>query len=476
MKRLVTLLLALAMIFSLAACSKAPASAEEETKTDASASESQTPTTEEKTDAESTTTGTVTTIVGEQATKQPAENTIRIGVLSYLSDAKAETAHYFQIGWEAGAKLLQEKGMLNGYDVEFVVYDPGNDGAMLQQRFSELVDMGCVALLHSCGDALTPTSSQWSAVNKVPVISSPNANTKVTIENFSDYFWNCGTKGAWSVGKLCAIDAVSRGYTSFSYVGKDGAACQDAITFLQWEGQKLNPDFHIVDDYRVSDGDFTAVVSAVMSSHPDMVLEQGAGATFVSFMQAAQQFDLPAEIPVYDDFAADSSTGGPMVKSGTFPWGQIHGVVQLAYWLPEYVTGDIERYTELANASEYAQSIEYFAPVQGLSTFYSTSTLLRAVAACMESGADYNDHEVLNKAISEVNWEDSMGEHFFRDFDHCLTNTLFFGTADTLNEETGTPICSDIKAYTWEEQMPSKADYREYCESIGFDHQGRFDD
>ena len=91
----------------------------------------------------------------------------------------------------------------------------------------------------------------------------------------------------------------------------------------------------------------------------------------------------------------------------------------------------------------------------------------------LTAGTDYTDPEVLNQALANLKWEDSMGEHFFREYDHCLTNTLFFGTADTLNEETQTPICSDIKAYTWEEAMPSKADYREYCESIGFDHQGR---
>ena len=420
--------------------------------------------------------GRVWTTFGDQASKNPDSDVIRIGVLSYLTDAKATQRQYSQIGWESAAKIHMENGDLEGKKVEFVVFDPGNDGALDQQRLTELHDMGCVGLIHACGDGLTPASAQWAGDNKIPVIATPNASTVNTIQNYSPYFWNAGTKMAWSVGKLCAMDAVSRGYKTVAYVGKDGSACQDAITFIQFEGKKLDPDFTMIADYRVNDNDFTAVISAVMGLNPDFILEQGAGTTFVSFMQAAQQFDLPSVIPIYDDFAADSATGGPMVAAGTFPWGNIHGCVQFAYWLDEYKTGDLGKYIEMAYDSELASKMEFFSPVSGFSPYYASYSLLQAINDCIKAGTDYSDPEVLNTAISTTRWEDAMGEHFYRDFDNQLTNTLFFGTADTLNEKDQTPICSDIRAYSWQECMPSKADYKAYCEQIGFDHKGRFDD
>ena len=374
--------------------------------------------------------GTITTIVGDNASKKPAENTIRIGVLSYLSDAKAQTKDYMQIGWESAVRLCQEKGMFPGMNFEFVMFDPGNDGAMDQQRLTELKELGSVAMLHACGDGLTPTSAQWAGVNKYPVLGSPNASTVNTIHNFSNYYWNGGTKMAWSVGKLIAMAAIENGVKTAVYVGKDGSACDDAMNFMVIEGKKLDPEFELIGNYRVNDNDFTSVVSAVMTQMPDMVLEQGAGSTFVSFMQSAQQFGLCDVIDVYDDFAADSATGGPMVEAGTFPFGHIHGVVQLAYWDKEYMVGDMARFLELAYSNPLVSEMKYFVPITSMSCFYTISSLLYALNDCIEAGLDYNDPEVLNTAISNVHWEDSLGEHYYRDFDHQLTNMLWFGTAD----------------------------------------------
>lgn len=420
---------------------------------------------------------TVVTVVGDQASNKPADGTLRIGVLSYLSDSKATMRKYFQIGWETAAKMAFEKGMLEGYDtVEFVVFDPGTDGAMVKQRLTECVDMGCVGLLHSCGDGLTASSAQWAEANKFPVVSGPNSNTAITLYNYSDYYWTGGTKMAWTVGKLIAQNAIEDGKKNAAYVGADGAACQDAINFMLWEGQKLDPDFNLIADYRVNDNDFTGVVSAVMGQQPDMILEQGGGATLVSFMQTAQQYDLFSTIDVYNDFPADSATGAPMVAAGTFPFGKLHGVVQLAYWDDEYMVGDMARFMELTTGHELAKGMDYFAPVSCVSCYYTISSLLFAMDDMVKNGIDLYDKAALNEALGKVRWEDSLGEHFYRDFDHQLTNMIWYGTSDTANEENGSPICSNVKRYSWEEAMPSKADYRAYCESIGFDHQGRFDD
>ena len=172
MKKMASLFLAGTMALSLAACggSTASSSAAESTATPASTAESTEQTTADASDSD----------------------TIKIGVLTYMSSARSATMGFFQVGWEAAGEEINNAGGIGGKKIEFKLYDPQNDAAQVPQRLTEAKNDGCVAVVFAVGDDLAPTAAEWAEQNQFPVVAESNTSTEISIKHFSKYFFNAG--------------------------------------------------------------------------------------------------------------------------------------------------------------------------------------------------------------------------------------------------------------------------------------------
>ena len=401
-----------------------------------------------------------------------AEDTIKIGVLCYMSSARSATLGFFQIGWEAAAAEINANGGIGGKMIEFQLYDPQADASLVSQKLTEAKNDGCVAVLFTSGDDLAPTAAEWAQANKFPVILESNTSTEVTIKHYSDYTFNVGPN-AWSFAKMLALQAVGEeGKKNFVFCGPDGAATIDAENLLIREGQKINPDFKCLNSYRVSvnDSEFSNIINQIAITAPDMVLQQGGGPTFVAFAQQGMMFGLFDTSDVYNDFVVDTSTNSGVAATGNYPYGHTKGMFLLNFWDESKMDENIKNFCEFYMANEITKASGYVAPSDsGLSCYRGIKAIALGAQACVDAGTDYTDPEVLTKAISEVKWSDSTGEHYFRDFDHQLTFDYYYGvsTAEGSEAYQGNPVAGNIVVYPADELLPTLDEMKEYAEVLG---------
>ena len=136
MKKMASLFLAGTMALSLAACggSTASSSAAESTATPASTAESTEQTTADASDSD----------------------TIKIGVLTYMSSARSATMGFFQVGWEAAGEEINNAGGIGGKTAEvlglagYEVIITGIDEAGRQAVMSNLESKGVKAHFYFC--------------------------------------------------------------------------------------------------------------------------------------------------------------------------------------------------------------------------------------------------------------------------------------------------------------------------------------
>lgn len=458
MKKVLALLLAAAMMCSLMACGGSTSDTTD--ATDAA----------ETTDTADTSDTAETAETTEMSSAD--EDTIKIGVLCYMSSTRSATMSFFQIGWEAAAEEINAAGGIDGKKIEFLLYDPQNDAAQVSQRLTEARNDGCVAVLFTTGDDLAPTAAEWAEENHFPVILQTNTSTEVTLRSYSDYIFNVGPN-AWAFAKMLALQAVGEeGKENFVFCGTDGAATIDAENLLLLEGQKINPDFNCLASYRVSsdDSEFSNIISQIASTAPDMVLQQGGGPTFVSFAQQGLMFGLFDVTDVYNDFVVDTSTNSSLAETGEYPYGSTKGMFLLNFWDESQLDETMQNFVDLYMANELTQENGYVAPADaGLSCYRGIKAIALGIQSCVDAGTDYTDSEVLTAAIEGISWEDSTGEHSFRDIDHQLTFDYYYGVSTEEGSEAynGNPIATDIVTYTSDELLPTEEEMKEYAESLG---------
>lgn len=455
MKKLISMLLALSMIMALAGCSSSQPSGN-----------SQPPNTQTS---------------NAPAPSTPADDnktggdTIKIGVIAYGSAAsRASILGYFMNGWEVAADQVNASGGIDGKQIEIKVYDPENDASMIGQRCTDAKSDGCVAIVFAYGDDMAPAAGKWAQENHFPVMMMPNTSTEVTLKNWSDYAFNCGLN-AWSFAKVLAQAAVGDdGMKNFVFCGTDGAATVDAEKLFLLEGQKINPNFELLASYRVSESDseFSNIIASVAAAGPDMVMQQGGGPSFVSWIQQAQMFNLFENSDVYNDFVVDSASNTPLLETGNFPYGKTHGIFLLPYWDKSAMDAEMTQFYQDYMSTQTAVENNFVGPSDwGLSCYRCMKAALLGIQDCAAAGADYTDSEVLTTYIKNISWTDCTGTHQFRDLDNQLTFNVYYGTTE---QDSGwvEPIANNYKTYTAEQCLPNEQEMKDYAAALGVT--GRF--
>lgn len=409
---------------------------------------------------------------GSTASAADNGDTIKIGVITYMSSARSATMGFFQIGWETAANEINAKGGIDGKKVEFVLGDPANDASLVPQRLTDMKSKGCVACIFAAGDDLAPAAAEWATANKFPITLESNTSTEITIKHFSKYAFNCGLN-AWSFAKILAKAAVGDAKKkNFVFCGTDGAATIDAEKLLLLEGQKIDPSFKELNSYRVSsdDSQFSNIISTIASTKPDMVLQQGGGPTFVAFAKQGLMFNLFKVSDIYNDFVTDTSTNSSLASSGNFPYGHTRGVFLLPFWDNSKMDGTLQAFCKDSMDNPITKQNKYVAPSDaGLSCYRCCEAILLAIQDCVKNGKDYKDSEVLTEAIRNVKWSDSTGEHTFRALDNQLTFDVYYGTStkDGSQDYGGSPVATDITTYTADQVLPTEDEMKSYAKTLG---------
>ncbi len=390
---------------------------------------------------------------------------IKIGIVARLAADGKMSGYYHQIGYEILKKKIAEMNI--GQEIEFVIRDMGSDGSELKQRMSELKELGCVAIIGAVADDFGPVCAQWAGENKTPVLFTSNYSTEMTITNYSDYIFGTGLN-AWGFIKVLALAAVGvKGYTNYAYVGTDGAGAVDAENILLYEGQKINPAFHCVGSYRMSqtETDFSTIIATLVSQPevPQMTLQQGGNAV-ISFVSQAGMYDYYSVSSVWSDVIIMPFVVPMLAGAGLYNYEGSYGATPLAWWDPDFkdYVDEFKAIGQEVYQTTY-QPVEY-----SMYVYWAGEALALALQDCIASGADYTNGDVLKAALEKISFEEFGSEHHFRDVDHQLTMELFYVDAVDAGEENDhLAMPADVNAvYQADEYLPTLEEMKDYGENV----------
>ena len=435
MKKLIALVMAVAMTASLAGCASSDVSGSNTSNSGASSA----------TEESSTTTATD----GE---------TIKIGVLTDRSSAAAATVSWAEAGAILALEEANEEGGLNGVPFELVYRDTASDSANVAQKATELVNEGCIAILGPKSDGEAPTGATWAEENKFPMVTPCTMNTRVTIENASKYMFSCGFV-AWPIAKMNAKYAVDQGYTSAFFIGNDGGASGDSRDFFYYE---LGDGFENLGSNQVSSNstEFSTIISSVVGKDPDVIIGAVAGPNFVSLVNQGQQFGLWDMCDYLGWYTCDSTNTQSLAEAGNYPYGKVHGVDLWPFWMDE-IEGNaefVQRYSEIGQ--------EYFGQeILPSDMGYTWYVGIKAIVEAARTTPDDLSPEAMTNALSTVHFSTLYGEDlYFRDFDHVMAHAYYYVTA--VEDTTGKwsiPVGDVYAVYEGDEMMPTKEEMEQYA-------------
>lgn len=435
MKKLIALVMAVAMTASLAGCASSDVSGANTSNSGASSA----------TEESSTTTATD----GEP---------IKIGVLTDRSSAAAATVSWAEAGAILALEEANEEGGLNGVPFELVYRDTASDSANVAQKATELVNEGCIAILGPKSDGEAPTGATWAEENKFPMVTPCTMNTRVTIENASKYMFSCGFV-AWPIAKMNAKYAVDQGYTSAFFIGNDGGASGDSRDFFYYE---LGDGFENLGSNQVSSNstEFSTIISSVVGKDPDVIIGAVAGPNFVSLVNQGQQFGLWDMCDYLGWYTCDSTNTQSLAEAGNYPYGKVHGVDLWPFWMDE-IEGNaefVQRYSEIGQ--------EYFGQeILPSDMGYTWYVGIKAIVEAARTTPDDLSPEAMTNALSTVHFSTLYGEDlYFRDFDHVIAHAYYYVTA--VEDTTGKwsiPVGDVYAVYEGDEMMPTKEEMEQYA-------------
>lgn len=442
MKKHISLAMAATMALSLAACSG------EAVSSSASTADSTTPASSAATDS-----------TGGSATGE----TIKIGVLTDRSSAAAATVTWAEAGGILALEEANAEGGLNGVPFELVYRDTASDSANVAQKATELVNEGCIAILGPKSDGEAPTGATWAEENKFPMVTPCTMNTRVTIENASQYLFSCGFV-AWPIAKMNAKYAADQGYTSAFFIGNDGGASGDSRDFFYRE---LGESFANLGSNQVSSNatEFSTIISSVVGKDPDVIIGAVAGPNFVSLVNQGQQFGLWDMCDYLGWYTCDSTNTSSLAEAGNYPYGKVHGVDLWPFWMD-----DIEGNAEFVQAYSDIGKKYYDAEILPSDMGYTWYVGIKAIIEAARTTPDDLSPEAMTKALSTVHFSTLYGDDlYFRDFDHVMAHAYYYVTA--VEDTTGKwsiPVGDVYAIYEGDEMLPTKEDMQAYATENGY--------
>lgn len=446
MKKLVSLAMAGAMALSLAACSGSAASSSSTSTADSSASSADT--------ASSSTDAADSSATGE---------TIKIGVLTDRSSAAAATVAWAEAGAILAIQEANEEGGLNGTPFELVYRDTASDSANVAQKATELVNEGVIAILGPKSDGEAPTGATWAEENKFPMVTPCTMNTRVTIENASQYMFSCGFV-AWPIAKMNAKYAADQGYTSAFFIGNDGGASGDSRDFFYRE---LGDEFANLGSNQVSSNatEFSTIISSVVGKDPDVIIGAVAGPNFVSLINQGQQFGLWDMCDYLGWYTCDSTNTTSLAEAGNYPYGKVHGVDLWPFWMDE-IEGNAEFVQAYSDIGQEYYDMEIYPSDMG----YTWYVGIKAIVEAARATADDLSPEAMTSSLATVHFSTLYGDDlYFRDFDHVMAHAYYYVTAvEDTSGKWSIPVGEIYAIYEGDEMMPSKEDMQAYAEENGY--------
>lgn len=367
--------------------------------------------------------------------------TFKIPVLMSLSGPLALVGTNAKIGAEISAKLINQKGGVNGRQIELIFVD---DKARPQDAVAAARDAIAQGYTYISGSILTSVLLAIQPIlteTKTVMTSAAGAGVNFTNESFNRYTFPGLDNDFLRANALAKLSAQKfPDLKHFHSIISESKPYIDSYTNFQYFAKKYYgakaPKFSDPHIIKIGAGDFRNQISQLASSDVDAFYNFVVGTDGITLWQQARAFGLASKFKaVIDqtlDFAALKALKKNMPNNLWTQAGWWHGVhqdVELSRdFYKEYVaqTGD-------AYPSGYMH--------------YGAMCVIPLVEAVKASGGK-TDSESIISALERIKFTTMKGEHYFRKEDHMLLGMNDYVKVEGVDGDPGIKVVDALKIST----------------------------
>ncbi len=242
MKKLLTLLMAAAMVLATAACGSAPAS----DSSSPAASGSQ----------------------GESSSQAASGDTIKIGVLAPLTGEVSVYGIATSNGITMALDEINAAGGVMGRQIEYIVLDERGDPSEAVNAYNNLYDQGIVALLGDVTSKPCVAVAEVAAADNMPMLTATGTAAEITTIG-SNVFRTCFMDPfQGKVMATFAADELGAKKVAVMYDSGSDYSMGLAESFKAQAAEK-NLELVAYEAYATADTDFTTILNKIVSAAPD---------------------------------------------------------------------------------------------------------------------------------------------------------------------------------------------------------------
>lgn len=195
---------------------------------------------------------------------------IKVGIMGPFTGSVAQ----YGIACRNGAQLyfnqLNEKGGINGKQVEMVIEDEKGDATEAINVYNKMVEDGVTAIVGDVTSKPTIAVAQASVEDNMPCVT-PSATTADVIAYGDNFFRSCITDPFQ--GKVMADFAVEQGYQKVATIFDSGDDYASGVAAAFVEEAKANGlEVTSEQGYPTGQTDFNSFLTTIIGTNPDAIL------------------------------------------------------------------------------------------------------------------------------------------------------------------------------------------------------------
>ncbi len=289
-------------------------------------------------------------LLGFSAASTQAQEAYKIGVSEPLSGAASSLGIPVVESIKAAATAINDKGGINGRQIELVIRDDQSKPDIAVQNVRRLVEDGVYAIIGPNQGSNTLAIAPILKQAQVPICAFNNTISITKLDN--PYIFRCQTSDADNTraAMIFARDKLQAKNVAVLYTSD--AYGSDAYAALQEEAQEMNIPIVAAEKINYGATDTTAEWTKLLSAKPDAVILWGSGSTMSIALRNASQLGNTAPIIGAQGVAAAAIIEGAGAAA--------EGIYMVTLTAPDKITegqADLAKIYQDKNGADYQLTI-----------------------------------------------------------------------------------------------------------------------
>lgn len=366
---------------------------------------------------------------------------LKIGIVDTYSGPPSTYTNDVRDAFSLYMNKVNAEGGILGRQVEVLTRDDKYKADVALTMAKELIlNEEVDVLMGQINSAIALAVSDLAKREKTPYIVTFSKSAAITGAKGHRYVFDV-SENTVMAGKAAAQYLASKPYTNY-YIAGDDYEYGHSIAAETFKALKeLKPDVKNIGEmwWKLGTPDFTANITAIMSAKPDAIILGTGAASNASFLKAAKNMGLAAQIPIYLHTSIEVATLKPVGLEAP------EGIIGTANYLFYYPEND-------ANKLFVKEFMDAYKREPTVGAFYGNIAAQMIQKAYTKAGVV--DKEKFIDAMEGITVPSPLGDITMRAYDHQAVLPMIVGTTKKVE---GRPFLmgTNLQLIPGEKGMPS---------------------